>query len=116
MTVRTETALMPFGIEKPDCSQCGCIIIYSSKHCVLCDTALEIMHTVLSDFNLSSSIIKIVDVLEQGEDCASPPLIGLPTVKICQETITGLPDVDVARSAVMHAVLNGCFSDSKEEN
>jgi hypothetical protein len=32
-------------------------------------------------------------------------------MRICHEVFTGLPDMDVARGAIMHAVLKGCFSE-----
>lgn len=114
MTVKTELALLPIETEKTDCGRSGCIILYSSKHCVLCDAALEVLHTVISDFGLPHDIIQVVDVL-QLEDDNLPPPVGLPAMRICQEVLTGLPDIDMARAAVMQAVLNGYFLRCKEE-
>ena len=94
MTVRTESVQLPIGSPKTDCGRCSCIILYSSEKCILCDAALEILYSVISD-----------------DGCGLPLPVGLPAIRICQEVITGLPDMDSARSAVMHAVLNGCFSD-----
>lgn len=111
MTVRTESALLPLETPKTDCGRCSCIILYSSEHCVLCDAALEILYSVVSDFGLPPSVIRKVDVLNDDDGCGLPPPVGLPAIRICQEVITGLPDMDTARGAVMHAVLNGCFSD-----
>ncbi|TFG27598.1 hypothetical protein EU527_18405 [Candidatus Thorarchaeota archaeon] len=115
MTVRTELALLPLETGKTDCGRCSCIILYSSEHCILCDAALELLYSVLSDFGLSPDVIQIVDVLQQDDGCKLPPPVGLPAMRICQEVLTGLPDIDVARAAVMHAVLNGCFLGNKEE-
>ena len=111
MTVRTESAILPLEIMKTDCGRCSCIILYTSEHCILCDAALEIMYSVISDFGLPPSAIKVVDVLDDNCGCDLPPPVGLPAMRVCQEVITGLPDMDTARGAVMHAVLNGCFSD-----
>ena len=78
----------------------------------MCDAALEILQTVVSDFGLPKNVIQKVDVLSEDDDgCGLPPPVGLPAIRICQELITGLPDMDAARGAVMHAVLNGCFAD-----
>jgi len=115
MIVRTESAIIPFESKKTECGRCGCIVIYSSDHCILCDAALEILYSVISDFGLSPEIVKKVDILDQDDDNFVPSLVGLPAMRICDELLTGLPDVDVARAAVMHAVLNGCFSDCKED-
>ena len=111
MTVRTESALLPIETQKTECGRCSCIILYSSEICVLCDAAMEIMQTVISDFGLPTSVIKKIDVLNEDDGCDLPAPVGLPAIRICQELLTGLPDIDVARGAVMHAVLNGCFSD-----
>ena len=61
MTVRTESALLPIDASKTDCGRCSCIILYISEHCILCDAALEILQSVISDFGLSPSVIRKVD-------------------------------------------------------
>ena len=111
MTVRTESAILPIDVQKTECGRCSCIILYSSEHCILCDAALEILYSVISDFGLPKSVIKRIDVLTEDDGCNLPAPVGLPAIRICQELLTGLPDIDVARGAVMHAVLNGCFSE-----
>ncbi len=111
MTVRIESALLPIETEKTECGRCSCIIVYSSEKCVLCDAAMEIMQTVVSDFGLPNSVIKKIDIMTEDDGCNLPAPVGLPAIRICQELLTGLPDIDNARGAVMHAVLNGCFSD-----
>ena len=111
MTVRIESAHLTMESPKTDCGRCSCIILYNSEKCVLCDAALEILYSVVSDFGLPPSVIRKVDVLNSEDDSDLPSPVGLPAVRICQDVITGLPDMDTARSAVMHAVLNGCFSD-----
>ncbi len=116
MTVKTESAILPFESKKTECGRCSCIILYSSDHCILCDAALEILYSVISDFGLSHEIVKKVDALSQDDGCDLPPPVGLPAMRICDEILTGLPDIDVARAAVMHAVLNGCFSGCKEDS
>lgn len=110
MTVRIESAIFPLETTKTDCGRCSCIILYSSEHCVLCDVALEILYTVISDFGLPISVIKKVDIVNDDDGCNLPPPVGLPAIRICQEMISGIPDMDTVRGAIMHAVLNGCFS------
>lgn len=111
MTVRMESSLIPLESQKTECGRSSCIILYSSEQCVLCDAALEILYSVISDFGLPTSVIKKVDISNGDDGCNLPAPVGLPAMRICQEVLTGLPDIDVARGAVMHAVLNGCFSD-----
>ncbi|TFG32335.1 hypothetical protein EU528_03675 [Candidatus Thorarchaeota archaeon] len=109
MTVRTESAHLTIESPKTACGRCSCIILYSSEKCVLCDAALEILHSVISDFGLPINVIRKIDVLNDDDGCGLPLPVGLPALRICQELITGIPDMDVARGAVMHAILNGCF-------
>jgi hypothetical protein len=111
MTVRTEVALSSIPEKKCDCGRCSCIILYSSKQCILCDAALEILYTVIADFGLSASVVQKVDILTDDDSCGTPAPVSLPAIRICQEVLTGLPDMDVARGALMHAVLKGCFSE-----
>jgi len=69
------------------------------------------MYNVISDFGLSPSVIRQVDVMSDIDDgCEIPAPLGLPTIRICEELISGLPDTDDARGVVMHAVLKNCFS------
>jgi len=74
---------------------------------------MEIIHSVISDFGLSPSVIQLVDVANGDDDgCGLPAPVGLPAIRICEEFVSGLPDIDEARGAVMHAVLKNCFSDN----
>lgn len=111
MTVRTESALVDIHERKCDCGRCSCIILYSSEQCVLCDAALEILYSVISDFGLTPDVIQKIDVTNENDGCNASLPVSLPAIKICQDILTGLPDMDVARGAVMHAVLKGCFSE-----
>ncbi|MBN2228743.1 MAG: hypothetical protein JW779_04045 [Candidatus Thorarchaeota archaeon] len=110
MTIRIESASLSVPIKECACGQCSCIILYTSPKCILCNAALEILYSVISDFGLSQDVVSIVDITSEEEACNIPPTASLPAMKICQELLTGLPDLDVARGAVMHAVLKGCFS------
>ncbi|MFW9963690.1 MAG: hypothetical protein ACFFCX_09015 [Candidatus Sifarchaeia archaeon] len=99
--------------KKTECGRCSCIIVYSSEQCILCDAALELMYSVISDFGLSPSVLRRVDVMNDIDDgCELPVPVGLPAIRICGEFICGLPDTDDARGIVMHAVLKNCFSNS----
>ena len=73
------------------------------------------MYSVISDFGLHPKTIRVVDVgSEVDDDCGLPAPLGLPAMRVCEDYISGLPDMDVARGAVMNAVLKRCFSDGCE--
>ncbi len=111
MTVNQESTYTSFRAERTECGRCACIIVYTSEQCVLCDAALEIMYNVISDFGLSPSTIREVDLAKGDDDgCGLPAPVGLPAMRVCEEFVSGLPDIDEARGAVMHAVLKNCFS------
>ncbi|MHA2352187.1 MAG: hypothetical protein ACXAC0_09860 [Candidatus Thorarchaeota archaeon] len=113
MTVKQESAYISYKTERTECGRCACVIVYTNEECVLCDAALEIMYNVISDFGLSPSVIREVDITRDDDDgCGLPAPVGLPAVRICEEFMSGLPDMDEARGAVMHAVLKNCFSDN----
>jgi hypothetical protein len=114
MTLRQESAHYSSTFEsmQTDCGRCACIILYTSEKCVLCDAALETMYSVISDFGLPPQTIRVVDVESSENDgCGLPAPLGLPAMRVCDEFISGMPDMDVARGAVMNAVLKRCFSD-----
>ncbi|MCK5238548.1 MAG: hypothetical protein KAR33_03305 [Candidatus Thorarchaeota archaeon] len=92
------------------CGRNGCVVIYTGDNCAFCDTAFETLRDVLSDFGLSSSVISEVNVTS-GIQCACdiPGIVTLPTIRVCDQLITGLPQIDEARSSIMHAILKGCF-------
>jgi hypothetical protein len=111
MTIRTESAMIDLPERKCDCGRCSCIILYSSEQCILCDAALEILYSVITDFGFSQNVVRRIDITNEGDDSDLPLPVSLPAIRICQEVLTGLPDMDVARGAVMHAVLRGCFAE-----
>jgi hypothetical protein len=114
MTLRQESAhpIAAFESMETECGRCACIILYTGEHCVLCDAALETMYSVLGDFGLPPQTIRLVDVESNVDDgCGLPAPLGLPAMRVCDEFISGIPDMDVARGAVMNSVLKRCFSD-----
>jgi hypothetical protein len=92
------------------CGKCGCIIMYKGELCIFCDAAIEILQDALSNFGVPSSAIRSVDV-ESGDDCGcgTEDIQMLPTIKICDVKLTGLPDEQLVSDAVIRAVMKDCF-------
>ncbi len=111
MTIRTQTAILGIQERRCDCGRCSCVTHYSSEYCILCDAALEILYSVITDFGISPDVVRKVSITSDDDGDIDPLPVGLPAMRICQEVLTGLPDMDAVRGAVMHAVLKGCFSD-----
>jgi glutaredoxin len=94
-----------------DCGKSSCIVLYKGDGCVFCDAASEILESVVSEFNIPSDYIEKVDVgVMNDPESRSFNQMGLPAIKICNEIIFGLPDVDMLRSAIVNAILKGCFN------
>jgi hypothetical protein len=110
MTVRADTTYTSEKRCQSACGRCSCVILYSSEHCLLCEAALEVLYEVMSDFGLPKEAVRVVDVMsKEGDGCGLPTPARLPAIQICDEMISGLPDPDVARGAVMQTILRSCF-------
>jgi len=92
------------------CGKCSCVIMYKAEQCVFCDPAAEILEKTLSSFGVPASAIVEVDV-ESDDDCGcgTDDISMLPTIKICDAMITGLPDEGMLNDAVIRAVMKDCF-------
>ena len=84
--------------------------MYKGEHCLFCDPAEEILEGALASFGVSSSAIIAVDV-ESGDDCGcgTDDVTMLPTIKICDAKLTGLPDEQMLNDAVIRAIMKDCF-------
>ena len=111
MTVRLEPIFRFAETAQCECGREGCITLYKNSDCAFCDTAWQILVSAAGDFGLSSKVISIVDV-ETSDDHGlgfTGPL-GLPTIRICEEYILGIPEIDNVRTKIMHAALKNCFT------
>ena len=84
--------------------------MYTSEFCVFCDAAAEILFEALTDFGVPRTAIREVDV-ETGDDCGcgTDDVTMLPTIKVCDKHITGLPEEQSMKDAVMQAIMKDCF-------
>ena len=95
------------------CGKCSCIIMYKGEQCIFCDPAAEILEGALANFGVPPSAIASVDV-ESGDDCGcgTDDITMLPTIKICDARLTGLPDEQMLNDAVIRAIMKDCFCES----
>ena len=109
-TMKSEAIPVSDTETKPPCGQCSCIIMYTSEFCVFCDAAEEILTEALTDFGVSKSAIREVDVETEEEcGCRTDDVTMLPTIKVCDKQITGLPEEQSMKDAVMQAIMKDCF-------
>lgn len=92
------------------CGKCSCVIMYKTEQCIFCDPAAEILEEALSSYGVPASAIVEVDVESDDEcGCGTDDISMLPTIKICDALITGLPDEGLLNDAVIRAVMKECF-------
>ena len=95
---------------KTKCGKCSCIIMYTSEFCVFCDAAEEILAEALTDFGVSKAAIREVDVeATDACGCRTDDVTMLPTIKICDKQLTGMPEEQSMKDAVMQAIMKDCF-------
>ncbi|MHA1949438.1 MAG: glutaredoxin family protein [Candidatus Thorarchaeota archaeon] len=96
--------------SKTACGKCSCITVYTSEFCVFCDAAEEILMEALTNFGVSKTAFREVDVETEPEcGCRTDDVTMLPTIKVCDQHILGLPEEQSMKDAVMQAVMKDCF-------
>lgn len=84
--------------------------MYKGDLCIFCDAAIEMIQDALSNFGVSGSAVRAVDVeSDDACDCGTDDVLALPTIKICDVMLTGLPDEQIVNDAVIRAVMKECF-------
>lgn len=84
--------------------------MYTSEFCVFCDAAEEILVEALTDFGVSKAAIREVDVDDADAcGCRTDDVTMLPTIKVCNQHLTGLPEEQSMKDAVMQAIMKDCF-------
>lgn len=84
--------------------------MYTSEFCVFCDAAEEILTEALTDFGVSKTAIREVDVDDADAcGCRTDDVTMLPTIKVCNQHLTGLPEEQSMKDAVMQAIMKDCF-------
>lgn len=109
MKAEVEHISEPRAVNTP-CGKCSCIIMYKGDLCIFCDAAIEMIQDALSNYGVSSSAIRSVDVeSDVACDCNTDDVLALPTIKICDVMLTGLPDEQIVNDAVIRAIMKECF-------
>lgn len=93
------------------CQRSACIMFYASDDCLLCDAAWQVLLEAVSDLGLEASIVEKVDINEcPPEDLPPTKNFMLPIIRTCDRDLSGFPDIDTVRTAIMQAMVNCCFS------
>ncbi len=90
------------------CGRESCITFYKAEHCVFCGPVFDILMDVLEEFGISKHAVKVVRVDEPGSEKSEEDLPGLPTIEICEESLTGLVSEEEIRSKIVQMMVSGC--------
>jgi hypothetical protein len=91
------------------CDKPGCIIFYKGEQCIFCDAAKEILNEALSLYGISWSTVHEVEIDNMSAEFTMD-VVGVPSIRICSNLITGLPDEHLIGTAIIHAIMTGCFN------
>jgi hypothetical protein len=70
---------------------------------------IEIVREILQEYSMGDEGVVVVDV-EKGCSCGcSDEISALPAVRICDQTVVGLPDRTTLRELLINAMMNECF-------
>ena len=93
------------------CGRPGCIAVYKSDNCQFCDAAEKILKEAASNTGISESAIHEIDASTAEGRFRYDHNLGLPAIRICDRTITGIPDVDIMKEALESISCKVCFED-----
>ena len=102
------------SLRRTACGRSACIILYTGKACLFCDVAKEILGEAISQFGVSEGVICKIDV-DRGEDKGTgcdDVVTSLPTIRICNVVLEGIPDEGLVNDAVIRALMMDCFCDT----
>jgi hypothetical protein len=100
-----------FNSPLPLCGRPSCITLYRGDNCYFCDIASQMLANAISQFGVSSDVLREVDIDSQDEPESDTQIVALPTIKICDIVLSGLPDADIINDAVIRVLMKECFSE-----
>lgn len=80
------------------------ILLFTSKHCVYCAPAEEVLQQVLTSYAGKITYRK-VDIDKEPELAAEHDILSLPTIVIGKEQLTSVPDIYKLHSALFSALV-----------
>ncbi len=105
----TDSSELAVCMSSGQCGRNSCVTFYGGKHCFFCEPTKGILRDILSQFDVSFACVSEVDVDENDSITRDEDILALPTIKICDSTIVGLPDEGTLRDAVVQALMKECF-------
>ncbi len=90
------------------CDKSCCIKIYKGKNCIFCEAAREVLNETLNLYGLTETAIQEIDV-DNPDSVYASDIVGLPSIRICKELFTGLPDKHQIGTAIVRNFMKSCL-------
>ncbi len=96
------------------CGRTGCIAIYKTNNCHLCDAAGDFLKDIIREEGLSENLIKVIEHDYQLNEPNFDEILSRPAIRVCDTVVTGFPDNDKMRNTLRRAASMNCFSEVAE--
>ncbi|MHA1906992.1 MAG: hypothetical protein ACW98Y_06845 [Candidatus Thorarchaeota archaeon] len=101
-------------MTRSKCGRTGCIAIYTTDNCNICEAAGNFLKDLMKEEGLSEKIIRIIEHDYQLNEPNFDDILSRPAIRVCDTVVTGLPEDEKMRNSLRHAVRMKCFSDSAD--
>jgi hypothetical protein len=95
------------------CGRCGCILFYSGEDCMFCPAADDILQNVREPLEVEDDVICRIDIENLNGEALESPVTTIPLIRICDTTITGIPDESSVRDALIAMLVKSCYYESQ---
>ena len=99
------------NITRSMCGRTGCIAIYRTDNCHLCDAAGDFLKEIIREEGLSEKLIKVIEHDYQLDEPNFDEILSRPAIRVCDTVVTGFPDNDKMRNTLRRAASMNCFSE-----
>lgn len=105
-TVRNHTTN---NIHRSMCGRAGCIAIYRSEDCHLCDAMDSYLKDLVKSEGLPESVIMSVDQKSISNEPNFDEIRSVPAMRVCETIVTGLLDAETMKNTLRDATAKKCF-------
>jgi hypothetical protein len=80
---------------------------------MFCPAADDVLQCVRAPLEVEDSAICRIDVEKMNGDAQDAPVTSIPMMRICETTITGIPDESSVRDALISMLVKSCYYESQ---
>jgi hypothetical protein len=96
-------------LHRSMCGRAGCIAIYRSEDCHLCDAMDSYLRDLVRSEGLPENVIRSVDQNSLSNEPSLEVIHSVPAMRVCETIITGLLDAETMKNTLRDATSKRCF-------